>query len=342
MKVYRNDLGYTSSLRLLRDLFLEGLTPRRVANALLMGLDYTFGRERPWSRPIGAKFETANLCNLRCPGCLHGEDPRGAAFRSKRYMTPEVFGTLLDGLWRDAFIMFLYHKGEPFLNPALLDLCEAARSRRVATVVSSNFSLPFSDAQIEAIALRGPRYLTVSCDGLSQEVYERYRVGGRVETVLANMRRLVEARRQSGTPSSTLAWQFIVFDHNRHELDAAMDKAREIGVDQFVVTRDAGDICRDGHALGTGQAGLMPDPFPFKCRWLWSMPVFLYDGEMTACCNYDWSVERHLGNAVEHSVQSLWQGENYALNRRLVTGKERCADHAQAFCSRCPLSRPDF
>lgn len=44
MKVFRNDLGHASSLRLFKELFLEGLTFRRAKNVLPLGADCALNR----------------------------------------------------------------------------------------------------------------------------------------------------------------------------------------------------------------------------------------------------------------------------------------------------------
>ncbi|RAU21821.1 hypothetical protein CU669_10975 [Paramagnetospirillum kuznetsovii] len=313
------------------------LTPARLANGAVAAVDYLLGREHPRSMPMVAKLETANLCNLRCPYCLHGEDPRGEAFRNKRYMTLETFQTVIDQMGRHLLALILYHKGEPFLNKELLDMCALAREQRIATIVSSNFSLKFTDAEIEDIVQRGPTYLTISLDGITQEIYETYRVGGKIDLVLDNLRRLVAAKRQREAASPIIAWQFIDFDHNRHQLVEAERLAREIGVDNFVVTRNREGLTHDGHKLGAlNRAPARTGRFPFKCKWLWTLPVILYDGESVPCCDYDWRRDKHMGN-ISGGFASIWHGADYALNRRIVTNQSSCIDHPNAHCAACPL-----
>jgi MoaA/NifB/PqqE/SkfB family radical SAM enzyme len=68
----------------------------------------------------------------------------------------------------------------------------------------------------------------VSCDGVDQESYGRYRVGGSFEQVLENLRWLV-AHRRGRRPF--LVWQYLVMKHNEAQMARARELATEVGVD---------------------------------------------------------------------------------------------------------------
>src|SRR6185437_13071150 len=74
------------------------------------------------------------------------------------------------------------------------------------------------------------RSLTVSIDGASPETYAQYRRKGDFEHVIANIRRINEEKRRHQTGYPILTWQFIVFGHNEHEIDAARKLAAELGM----------------------------------------------------------------------------------------------------------------
>ncbi len=75
--------------------------------------------------------------------------------------------------------------------------------------------------------------MVVSIDGATQPVYERFRRKGDLEQAFDNIRKLVAARRRLGHRTPILAWRFLAFEHNAHEIPAAREKARELGLDQF-------------------------------------------------------------------------------------------------------------
>ena len=60
--------------------------------------------------------------------------------------------------------------------------------------------------------------LIISIDGYSQNVYEKYRIGGKVEKVLENIKLLNKINNYYSNPVTILP-QYIVFDHNYDEVE---------------------------------------------------------------------------------------------------------------------------
>ena len=338
VRVFHNDGGFGDYLRQVRGLFWRHLTPRKALNVGLLGSEYLLGRSSLRSRPLAIKVESSNRCNLRCPLCRHGEDPAAGGFRDARMMSLDTFRRILDEVHRETFIAILHHKGEPFLNKDLPAFCAAARDRNIATMVSSHFGLPMRADDLERLVEGRLSYLTVSIDGATQEVYEQYRVGGRLEQVLNNVRRLLAVRRRAGARYPLINWQFIPFGHNVHEVSAALRAAERLGVDHFTLLRNLGERSTENFILGDDLRAERATFVP-RCKWLWSTGMFLYDGEMVQCCYYDWDRTRHFGNPLSESFGTIWNGRAYRNNRRLVTYKATVADTPDAYCARCPVGQ---
>jgi MoaA/NifB/PqqE/SkfB family radical SAM enzyme len=98
-------------------------------------------------------------------------------------------------------------------------------------VVSTSLSLPRFDA--EAYVESGLDFMVVSIDGASQPVYEKFRKKGNLELVLHNLRKLVEAKRRLARKTPVIAWHYLAFEHNVHEIPLAMETARSLGANQF-------------------------------------------------------------------------------------------------------------
>jgi hypothetical protein len=77
--------------------------------------------------------------------------------------------------------------------------------------------------------------MVLSIDGATQPVYQRFRRNGSLETVLDNIRKLLEARRALRKRTPVLSWNFLAFEHNAHEISMAARMARGLGVDHFRV-----------------------------------------------------------------------------------------------------------
>ena len=100
----------------------------------------------------------------------------------------------------------------------------------------------------------------VSIDGVTQEVYETYRVGGRLDRVMDNLNLLAEAKREMGSATPHVEWQFIVMRQNEHQMDEARALAGRMAVDSIVFkkvdfpTAPATPKWRSGGCLGSTPA----------------------------------------------------------------------------------------
>lgn len=192
-------------------------------------------------RPTQIMLDPSNSCQLQCPGCVHsptsGErlpDPSGdrASFDwPKGLMNSSTFDRIMSDQGPFAFASILYNYGEPLLNKQFPAMVRRAKSHGMYTWTSSNLSFRFD---VDAVVGSGLDLLTMSIDGTSQETLQRYRRRAKYDLCLANLRALVDAKRRAGR-GPHLVWQFLTFEHNRHEISAAIDLAQEIGVDELNV-----------------------------------------------------------------------------------------------------------
>ena len=187
------------------------------------------------SRPYVMYIDPSNSCNLGCPGCVHSSTSKekhlfdwrpGILSQSRLEMLLEAYGPYA------AHIGF-YNYGDPMVNALTPKLIRLAKTYLIQTAASSNLSFPKLDA--EALVDSGLDYLTMSIDGATQEVYGRYRRKGKLDVVLNNIARLAEAKRKRNKQTPILSWQFLAFEHNAHEIEAAKQIAKDLGADQFSV-----------------------------------------------------------------------------------------------------------
>ena len=189
------------------------------------------------SRPFGLVIDPSNVCQLACPGCVHSNSnealqlfdwPKGTLSENrlsallKRY-GPYAIGTLF------------YNYGEPLLNLNTPKLIRMAKTWLMGTAISTTLSVRKFDA--EAYVESGLDFMGLSIDGATQSVYQRFRRNGDLQLVLDNLRKLVEAKRKLGKRYPVLAWNFLAFEHNAHEIPLAARMARKLGVDLFRVVQ---------------------------------------------------------------------------------------------------------
>lgn len=186
------------------------------------------------AHPLGMLIDPSNSCGLRCPGCVHSgkqtfwDWPHGA-------LDQGVYKSFIEQHGPFAIELYLANYGEPLLSPDTPDFVRRARSLGLPTFTSSSLSVPRK--RVEALVESGLNFLIVSIDGATRETYELYRRNGNFDLVISNLRYLVETKRRLGSYTPVLHWQFLVFEHNRHEVERVIELAREIGVNQLALAQ---------------------------------------------------------------------------------------------------------
>jgi MoaA/NifB/PqqE/SkfB family radical SAM enzyme len=207
----------------------------KILNLLVARYHLQARSEHLYSRPFGLVVDPANGCNLTCPGCVHSEHSK--AFQlfdwQKGMLSKERFQLLLRQYGAYGVQIMFCNYGEPTANLQTPEFIRLAKAYLIQTVLSTNLTVGRFDA--EAYVASGLDFMYLSIDGATQPVYERFRQKGRIDLVFENIRKLVDAKKRLGMRTPILRWQFLAFEHNEHEIPMALERAREIGVDQFVV-----------------------------------------------------------------------------------------------------------
>ena len=188
-------------------------------------------------KPSGFMLDTVNACQLGCPSCQHSANRKWVAMTytplPKGSLKRETFDTFMRTAGIYAYSGHFYNNSEPFLNKKTPEYLRIAHVHRIRTFVSSNMSIPKLDA--EAIVASGLDTLMTAIDGTTQDVYERYRKGGKLELAFENVRNIVAAKKKLGSPTPHLRWQLLTFQHNIHQVEDAIEMAKGIGYDSFNV-----------------------------------------------------------------------------------------------------------
>jgi radical SAM protein with 4Fe4S-binding SPASM domain len=314
---------------------LSKLTSRRALNALKVLLSYYLSRwlRRPiqWGVPITVSIEPTTACNLRCPECPSG---LRAFTRPTGSLKADFFRQVIDELGRDATFLIFYFQGEPYLNPRFLEMTRYAAQRGLYTITSTNGHF-LDDDKAEATVRSGLDRLIISLDGVTQEVYEQYRRGGRLETVLDGARNIVKWKRALGSAKPHLIFQFLVLRPNESQMAAARRLGREIGVDEVKFKTAQLYDYQNGHELiplderysryarQPGGGYRIKNRLLNHCWKLWHACVITWDGAVVPCC-FDKDAKYRMGHLQRQSFRSLWHGELYRhFRQKILSGRDR-------------------
>ncbi|MES2645714.1 MAG: radical SAM/SPASM domain-containing protein [Bacteroidota bacterium] len=319
------------------------LTLRRLWNAASVYGSYQLSKlsKKPvqWGFPVSISFEPTTSCNLRCPECPSGlrEFTRPTGMLKK-----DFFRETIDDIYKELLYLVFYFQGEPYLNPDFLDMVKYAHDKGIYTATSSNAHY-LTDEKAKATVESGLDRLIISIDGTTQDVYQQYRVGGKLDKVLEGARNIVKWKKELNSKTPFVFFQFLVVKPNEHQIDEIKLLAKEIGVDQVrFKTAQIYDYENDPNNLLTtldkysryrkNKAGKMEIKSGLQnhCWRLWSANVITWDGLVVPCC-FDKDATHQLGNLKTQSFKQTWQNDNYKQFRRELMTSRKNID----ICANC-------
>lgn len=322
--------------------FLRKLTLRRLWNFSGVLVSYYLTRifQQPiqWGVPVTISLEPTTACNLRCPECPSG---LRSFTRETGNLREDFFRKTVDELRRDLLWLIFYFQGEPYINPKFLDMVRYAREKGLYTITSTNGHF-LNDENARKTVESGLDRLIISIDGLTQETYEQYRIGGKLENVIQGARNVVKWKKQLKSRTPHIIFQFLVVRHNEHEIEGVYQLAREIGVDEVKLKTAQVYDYENGNALipvqekyaryqqrRDGRWELKREPGN-SCWKLWHSCVITWDGLVVPCC-FDKDALHRLGDLKKASFREIWHNEAYRQFRiKLLQGREQID-----ICSNC-------
>ncbi|HVZ24661.1 MAG TPA: radical SAM/SPASM domain-containing protein, partial [Sediminibacterium sp.] len=323
--------------------FLSKLRPAKIWNAAKVFISYQLsrftGRPIQWGYPISVSFEPTTSCNLRCPECPSG---LRAFTRPTGMLESSFFRKTIDEIHRELLYLIFYFQGEPYLNPDFLDMVQYASQKGIYTATSTNAHY-LTDEKARQTVESGLDRLIISIDGTTQEVYQQYRIGGKLDKVLAGARNIVKWKKALKSRTPFIFFQFLVVRPNEHQIESAKALAKEIGVDQIrFKTAQVYNYELDPHGLipennkysryTRDQQGRMQvkSGMGNHCWKLWHANVITWDGLVVPCC-FDKDAMHQLGNLQVQGFKAVWHNENYRQFRHELMNSRKNID----ICANC-------
>ena len=318
------------------------LTPIRLWNLLLVQLSYHFTNllKKPvlWGKPFSVSIEPTTSCNLRCPECPSGLRQFS---RNTGMLTIDLYKKIVNEIGNRLMYMILYFQGEPYLNPSFFDIVKDAKKRRIYTATSTNAHF-LNDENARKTVESGLDRIIVSLDGIGQETYASYRVGGRYQRVLDGIENLVKWKKELNSKTPHIILQFIVFRTNEHQVDEVKALSKKLGVDELQLKTAQVYEYKNGNPLiptidkysryrqkadGTWE---IKNDFKNKCYRMSVSCVITWDGLVVPCC-FDKDAVYQMGDLKNNSFEEVWKSEPYKAFRTKVITNRKSID----ICTNC-------
>jgi radical SAM protein with 4Fe4S-binding SPASM domain len=314
---------------------LRTLSPAKLVNILLIWSSFMISRiiRRPvmWGQPVSLSFEPTTSCNLRCPECPSG---LRSFTRPTGNLDLNNYKRIVDEQYRTLSYILLYFQGEPYLHPDFHEMVSYAKSKSIFTATSTNAHY-LDDRMARATVESGLDKIIISIDGTTQETYEQYRIGGKLEKVIEGTKNLVNWKKKLRSTSPLIVFQFLVVKPNEHQIADLQSLANTIGVD--VVSFKTAQLYEYEHGnalmpenskysrykLGKNGKYQIKNKLYNHCWKMWHSAVVTWDTRVVPCC-FDKDARHQLGTLNGERFSDIWQNNDYRKFRKnLLKGRDQ-------------------
>lgn len=324
--------------------------PINIQNKVVEWLKYRFNQNTLMPKlPDAVTIDPINVCNLDCPLCASKTQDY-----DKGKMSFDTFNMILNKI-PSLKVVILFNWGEPLLYHETLNIIKESVSRRIYTIIHTNFSFNQKTEFFDDLINSGLHQLVISADGASQETYEKYRVKGRFDWVIDNIKKTVEARKRLKRRDPKIVWKFIVNRFNEHEIIYAKKLAKELRIeitfDKMGLADDIPDLTFDG-TLEERKKQWLPQNEKFildyykngnrlpinnkPCNQLFTSAVINPDGKVAPCC-WVTNKENVWGDLMKESFEEIWYNDKYQYSRNLFNKLDYHGDTKHTVCTHCEI-----
>jgi len=254
--------------------------------------------------PLHLDIEASSVCNLRCKFC---EATIRKTKANSGYMAYDTFTKIIDegaecGLY--AIKLNSGARGEPLLNKNIVKMVDYAKKKGIIDVyMNTNAVLLTKDMGRELIEA-GLDRISISFEGTTPAVYEKYRVGAKFDKVQKNILDLVELRNDLNLETPKIRIQTVGVPEILQDIPEYVGYWSEY-VDEVALI--------DSKDYKNLKKNLVSD---WACPYIWQRMMITWDGTISVC-GFDYSNDFKLGNVKNDSIRAAWNGREMEHIRRL-------------------------
>ena len=177
-------------------------------------------------------------CNAKCPAC-HRQKPLSINLNDKKYtITLEQFKQLFNpGLLQDLqWLMFNGNFGDSIMNKDFREILAYVKSQGTKIKIHTNGGIHGHDYWTDVgNILTKDDIINFDLDGLA-DTHHIYRINTKFENVFENAKSVI------GTNRPQVHWKYIVFEHNKHQVEEARQLAEDVGFTTFSTVKTSRDV----------------------------------------------------------------------------------------------------
>ena len=274
--------------------------------------------------PPYLQIEPTSICNYRCVFCYQTDNKFNKRSDGHMgHMKLETFKFLIDQAEGNIEFISLASRGEPLLCPDFKEMLSYTRDKFYNLKINTNASL-LDEKMSHAILESGVKTLVFSADAADSKLYSKLRVNGKLETVLANIKKFQEIRIKKNPKSKIITRVSGVKINNQQNFDD-MEKYWGDLVDQVAFV----DYMPWENVYVSKVSGVQA-----PCSDLWRRMFVWWDGKVNPC-DYDYKSILSKWNAGNKNISDIWNSDYYNFLRDIHLKSKRAEIEP---CKRCIMS----
>ncbi len=270
-------------------------------NSFNMAEDYIERRIVVNNYPKVIAIELTNRCNYRCSFCP-------PFTRESGFMSEELLKHILDTTVFSNDIVQLHFHGESLLHPKLGKMIALCKKYKLAVGLSTNASILNLEKSKDIIS-NGLDYLIIAFDGVSKEIYEKYRVNGNYDKVKKYIIDFLNYKESLGAKTPFVDLNVIKTNESVPLIDDYIKFWEKTSVNRITVksfSTRAGQI--DGSISSEDNWYFGERIKRYPCDWFWTSVIILWDGRVVPCC-HDLEGKLILGDIRKETLQQIWNND---------------------------------
>ncbi len=271
--------------------------------------------------PPCLQVEVTSACNYRCVFCYQTDakltDPKAGHMGT---MSLDLFKRIIDESEGRCEAITIASRGEPLIAKELGKMLFYMKGKFLASKINTNASL-LTEQKCHEILSSGIHTVVFSIDAAREPLYSRLRVNGKLDRVLANVRRFYEIKTRH-YPQSPVTTRVSGVKVNT---DQHMDEMERFWGDLV----DEVAFVKYNPWENTYERPLNEVSQP--CSDLWRRMFIWWDGRVNPC-DVDYLSKLSVGRVPESAVSELWTSEAYDRLRKMHLASRRAGLFP---CNRC-------
>ncbi|OGW47896.1 MAG: radical SAM protein [Nitrospirae bacterium RBG_13_41_22] len=276
--------------------------------------------------PMMCVLSFTYICNSQCPNCPYTNSNIRSDYKDRPFMNEDTFKIISDQCGEYGAFIRISGGGEPMLHPKAVELMEYAKRVGAKVGLITNGSRFTEESSIRLLEVQVDM-IEFSVDAADPETYSKVRKGLNWDTLVKNIRRMVELRNK--LKSST---KIIASGVNQVGVDIeAVSKFWEPIVDNFQK--------RKYLTWGINDPSKSADPAPYlpadqmiPCPFIFERLNIDSRGKVMVC-GFDIAAVTDMGNVHKKTIKEIWHGEGFEYYRHMHLSKR---GNEIELCRNCP------